>query len=158
MQLSRHLNARRSSPLGALLALLWAWAGAHAAPDTAAAPSARELHTAQCVAALDVATDDLAAQVRGGDKSLQPLLLSRLQSGGAFIGKAFLAGERDAAYSKQLHEEALEAQKSLSDAQRAQRQAECHDEGTRLLAAANPIERALVQRMASKRMRHLLAR
>jgi hypothetical protein len=123
----------------------------------AAPPSAHDRHAAQCVAALEVLTKGLAAQVKSGDEGARPVLLSRLESGTAFVGDVYLRGESDEAAARKLADDALEAQKSLSEAQLADRQRACAEEGARLLASSNGLERAVVKRLAKKRMERLLA-
>ncbi len=127
---------------------------AHAAPE--ATPTPQDLHAAQCVAALQVHTQGLAEQVKAGKEVMRPILLSRLESGTAFVGDTYLHGHVDEAGARALANDALEAQKSLSAAQLAARQAACADEGARLLAASNGLERAVVRRVAKKRMDKLL--
>ena len=124
----------------------------------AAPPSARDLHAAQCVAALEVNTQSLAAEVKTGKEDARPMLLSRLESGTAFVGDVYLRGESDEARARKLASDALEAQKKLSDAQLVGRQNACADEGTKLLAASNALERAVVKRLARKRMERLLGK
>jgi hypothetical protein len=123
----------------------------------AAPPSAHDLHAAQCVAALEVLTKSLAAQVKSGNEDAKPVLLSRLESGTAFVGDVYLRGESNEAAARKLANDALEAQKSLSEAQLAERQRACAEEGARLLASSNGLERAVVKRLAKKRMEKLLA-
>jgi hypothetical protein len=123
---------------------------------TRAVASDREWHTAQCVAALDVHTAALAGQVKAGQEALRPLLLERLQSGAAFVGAAYLRGERDEARAKALLKEALEAQKTLPEAALTARQLECAEEGARLLAQASFFEREVVSLFARRRLNKLL--
>ena len=82
-----------------LLLVLLAWAavaGAASAQSARSAPtSAREWADAQCVAALDAQTEALAQQVKAGQADLKGLLRARLKAGAAFIGRAWLDGERD---------------------------------------------------------------
>jgi len=125
--------------------------------STAAPPSAQDLHAAQCVAALEVLTKGLAAQVKSGKEEAKPVLLSRLESGTAFVGDVYLRGDSNEAAARKLADDALEAQKSLTDAQLAERQRACADEGAKLLASSNGLERAVVKRLARKRMERLLA-
>ncbi len=124
----------------------------------AAPPGARDLHAAQCVAALQVNTEGLAAEVKTGKEAARPMLLSRLESGAAFVGDVYLRGESDEALARKLASDALEAQKNLSDAQLMGRQNACADEGAKLLAASNVLERAVVKRLAKKRMDRLLGK
>ena len=125
--------------------------------SVAAPPSAHDLHAAQCVAALEVLTKSLAAQVKSGKEEAKPALLSRLESGTAFVGDVYLRGQSDEAAARKLANDALEAQKSLSEAQLAERQRACAEEGASLLASSNGLERAVVKRLARKRMDRLLA-
>ena len=138
---------------GVLMVLLWpalAWAGSEGPP------SKRELNTASCVAALEVSTDELAGQVKAGRKDLQPLLRQRLDAGAAFIGTAYLNGDRDEARAQALLAAALKAQAALPKAELAARQARCAQEGAKLLADSNFFGRAVVARLAKKRMKTLL--
>jgi len=127
----------------------------YAAPP-ADLPAERDLHAAQCVAALQVQTEDLAAQVKAGREEVRPMLLSRLESGTAFVGDTYLHGESDESKARALAKQALEAQKSLTEAQLRSRQDACAAEGSRLLADSNALERAVVKRLARKRMDRLL--
>jgi len=115
-----------------------------------------QLHTAQCVAALEVNTDDLAEQVKAGRADLQPLLLDRLRFGAAFIGDSYLQGERDEARAKGLLVAALDAQRALPQPELAARQAACAQEGAQLLANADFFTRTVVTRLAHRRMKKLL--
>jgi hypothetical protein len=119
-------------------------------------PTPHELHTAQCVAALEANTDELAAQVKAGQADLRPLLLDRLQFGAAFIGDSYLQGERDEARAKGFLNAALEAQKALPKPQLSARQTQCAQEGAQLLANADFVSRAVVSRLAQRRMKKLL--
>jgi hypothetical protein len=123
-----------------------------------AGPSDREQHTAECVAALDLGTQELAGQVKAGRQDLKPLLLDRLKSGAAFIGAAYRGGERDEARSKALLKDALDAQKTLSKPVLEARQVSCAEEGTRLLEQAGFLEREVVDRFAERRLNKLLRR
>jgi plasmid stability protein len=122
----------------------------------AAEPSPRDLHAAQCVAALEVNTQDLARQVKVGKEALRPLLLERLVSGTAFVGDTYLHGDSDEKQARELANQALEAQKSLPAPELAARQAACADEGAKLFASSNGLQQAVVKRLAKKRMEKLL--
>jgi hypothetical protein len=115
------------------------------------------MHTARCVAALDLSTRQLAEKVKGGHNEMRPLLLVRLKSGAALVGEAYLAGDRDEARSHSLLDSALAAQKALPESELTARQAACADEGTSLLARTNALEREVVSRVAAKRMTRLLS-
>jgi hypothetical protein len=80
-----------------------------------------------------------------------------MQDGIAFVGTAYLRGERDKARAQVLLTEAREAQKALPAEDLAERQNACATEGSKLLASANVIERMLVWRLTGSRMEKLLA-
>jgi hypothetical protein len=136
------------------IALCGLWATEAFAAGSAATP--HELHTARCVAALDVNTERLAAQVKAGRAELRPTLVQQMRYGVAFIGQSYLDGERDEDRSHALLQDALQAQKSLSEQELAARQSACAEEGRKLLAASNGISRALVTRLADRRLKKLL--
>jgi hypothetical protein len=128
---------------------------AHA--DSPSPPNAREMHAAQCVAALEANTQALAAKVKAGNEDARPLLLSRLESGTAFVGDTYLHDDQDVNRARALANAALEEQKKLSEAQLAALQNSCAAEGSKLLADASGLERAVVKRLARKRMDKLLS-
>lgn len=149
------MNSIRHALLaGALMAAAaLAWADV---PDAAVASTAAERHTAECVAALKTHSEDLAAQVRSGNDGLRGMLRTRLEEGAAFLGTAYLDGERDEAHAHAQLEAALEAQKALTPRALAARQASCAREGDQMLARANFVSRAVVSRVARNRMNKLL--
>jgi hypothetical protein len=121
-----------------------------------AAPTARDLHSARCVAALDVQTRDLARGVKAGDASLRGVLEERLLYGAAFVGDAYLNGASDEQQAKALRDQAIEAQKSLPPPQLAGLRAACASEGAKLYESANALQQAVVKRLAKKRLDRLL--
>lgn len=123
----------------------------------AAEPSPRDLHVAQCVAALDSNTQDLADKVRAGQQASRRMLEDRLVAGAAFIGDSYLHGKRDEQQARELANREMEAQKNLPAAELSARQDACASEGAKLFAAGNKLQQAVVQRLAKKRMDKLLA-
>lgn len=121
-----------------------------------AEPSARDRHAARCVAALDASTDDLVRQVKAGQDAARKPLLDRLTAGASFIGEAYLHGDASESQARALVDQAEIEQRRLSPAELAARQAACASEGARLLAAANALERAVIKRVARRRMDRLL--
>jgi hypothetical protein len=121
------------------------------------APSAREMHSAQCVAALDVNTQDLAVAVKAGHEESRSLLQTRLEAGAAFIGDTYLHEDRDEKRARALADAAAEDQKRLTKAQLEARQIACAEEGSKLLSNASGFERLVVRRLARKRMDKLLS-
>jgi hypothetical protein len=126
-------------------------AGAHAAE-----PTPQDRHAAKCVAALEASADDLVRQVKAGRDAARQPLLERLTVGAAFIGDTYLHGSANEDQARALIDQAEAAQRSLSAAELAARQAACASEGARLLANANALQRAVVKRLARKRMDRLL--
>jgi hypothetical protein len=123
---------------------------------TTSDPTEHELHTAQCVAALEADSDELATQVKAGRADLQPHLLNRLKYGAAFIGDSFIKGERDEGRAKRFLDAAQQSQKMLPKPELTARQSACAKEGAQLLANADFVSRAVVSRLAHKRMKKLL--
>jgi hypothetical protein len=121
-------------------------------------PTAAELHAAECVAALEAQAEALAVQVRAGQQELRPQLMTQLEYGAAFIGTAYLRGERDEPRSQALLNAARERQGALSAQDLQARQAQCAGEASRLLAESNALERAVVSQVAKRRMAKLLER
>jgi hypothetical protein len=122
-----------------------------AAITLAAAAEPTAQHAAACVAALEVEAAGMAQQVREGKAEVEPELVRRLQEGFAFIGTAYKQGLR-AEEADRLLKEAEAAQKGLPPSELAARQAACRTEGAQLLAHANVIERAFVERAAQRRV------
>ncbi|MEO5733900.1 MAG: hypothetical protein ABIN96_04545 [Rubrivivax sp.] len=143
-----HRDLPLVSAMAALLAL--------PLPGTAAGPSPSDLRAAQCVAALEVNTQDLAHQVKAGDETMRPLLLERLISGTAFVGDVYLSGNVGEKQARALADQALEDQKHLSAQELQDRQRVCAKEGNTLYTTSNAFQRAFVRHVAQRRMRKLL--
>ena len=144
---------------GCLLAAVVAAAGAaQAAPAATLSPppTPKELHASQCVAALEVETEALAKRVKAGENQLRDLLQAHIEAGTSFVGDAYLSGTRDEDRARALANQALEAQKSLPDAELTARQVACADEGAKIFAAGNGLERIIVKQVAKKRMKRML--
>ena len=122
-----------------------------AAMTFAAAAEPTPQHAATCVAALESEAAGMAQQVRSGQSEIEPELVRRVQEGFAFIGSAYKQGLRGEEADRML-KAAEQAQQSLPPAELAARQAECRAEGAQLLAHANIIERAFVERAAQRRV------
>ena len=129
---------------------------AQAAMASVTVHAERELHTVECVAALEVRSDELAKQVKAGRAELRAPLLATLDAGAAFIGNAYLQGDRDEVRLQSRLRVALEAQRALPEADLAARQGTCGEEGRRLLSEANFIGRAVVSRLVERRLQKVL--
>lgn len=145
------------TPTRSALALLLACLAVTAtAPAHAGEPTPQDRHAAQCVAALEASADELVRQVQAGKDAARGPLLDRLTQGAAFVGDSYLHGHADEDQARALVDQAELAQHSLSPADLAARQAACASEGMRLLANSNALQRAVVKRLARKRMDKLL--
>jgi hypothetical protein len=116
----------------------------------------REFRTAECVAALDARSDELVRQLKAGSTEARPVLIATLNAGAAFIGQAYLQGERDEARSQAQLSAAREVQKSLSMTELAERQSSCMQEGTRLFGATDGFGRFVINRLVDRRLHKLL--
>ncbi len=139
------------APLTVLLAALAAAAAAQAAE-----PTPEDRRAAQCVAALEASADELVRQVKAGKETARKPLLDRLTQGAAFVGDSYLHGNANEDQARALVDQAEAAQRSLSPAELAARQTACAGEANRLLANANALQRAVIKRLARKRMDKLL--
>lgn len=122
----------------------------------AAEPTPRDRRAAQCVAALEASADDLVRQVKAGKDTARKPLLDRLTAGAAFVGDSYLHGDSNESQARALVDQAEVEQRRLSAADLAARQASCAAEGTKLYNAGNALERAVIKRLARKRMDKLL--
>ena len=129
---------------------------AHAAPDADPPASPHDLHAADCVAALDASTQALAKEVKAGQEASRAPLLDQLIAGTAFVGDTYLHGSSDEKQARALANAAAQAQKSLPPAELAARQVACAAEGRALYDASNGLGKAVVKRLAKKRMDKLL--
>lgn len=136
------------------IALVTLAAGPAFAADPA--PTPRDLHAAQCVAALETQTETLAEKVKAGNEATKPLLMERLIAGTAFVGDSYLHSKLDENQARALVHQAQEAQKSLPPAELAARQDSCAGAGSKLYASSNGVQQMVVQRLAKKRMEKLL--
>ena len=118
--------------------------------------SEHELHASSCTAALSAKADDLVSQIKAGHAELRPSLLATLEAGAAFIGDAYLRGERDEARAQAALDAALQAQKALPATDLAARQALCAQEAARMLSETNLFGRAIVSMLAQRRLKKLL--
>jgi hypothetical protein len=151
IHISNRSKVRQS---GLLMALCLVAASAHAFDTTE--PTARELHTADCIAALEIKSEDLARQVKAGQTDQRPVLQTALDAAAAFIGQAYLQGDRDQERLENLKNSALQAQKSLTASELTARQTSCAQEGARLLTQVDVLSRFVISRLAARQMKRLV--
>jgi hypothetical protein len=147
---------KRFEPRLAALLLALCLSAACAKASDVAEPTARELHTADCIAALETRSEDLARQIKAGQTNQRAALQSALDAAAAFIGQAYMQGDRDQERLENLKNSALQAQKTHSSAELAARQASCAQEGEHLLSQADVLSRFVISRLAARQMKRLL--
>jgi len=97
-----------------------------------------------------------AERIQAKQTGLENDLRTILRAGAAFIGQAYLEGERDEEKSKALLDQARLDQEKLPATELAARQENCAQQGAKLLADSNPFSRIVVSRVADKRMKKML--
>lgn len=112
-------------------------------------------HRAACVAALTSKAEPLAAQLKGGDRSVEAELLGLTEKGFAIIGAAYKDGLRKPE-ADQLLETAKKAQKTMPAAELSRLQASCQVEGAKVLTDVSGLERYLVTSAAERRVARIL--
>ncbi len=125
--------------------------GTHAAPD-----AARADETANCIAVMQTHTDDLARQVRAGQKTLEGPLRAELVRAAALVGRTYLDGLRDGDEAKARLHAAQERQKGWDAPRRASLRQTCDKRADAELAGASRAERFVVERVARARMKRML--
>jgi hypothetical protein len=149
-------TTQRSELRHASLLLALSLAATFASAADVAEATAREQRTAECVAALEIKSEDLAHQVKAGQAEQRVLLQSTLDAAAAFIGQAYMQGDRDQERLENLKNSALQGQKTLTSSELVARQTGCAQEGARLLSQADVISRFVLSRLAARQMKRLL--
>lgn len=129
----------------------------YAAAAASAADATGYDETAACVAVIQTRSDDLARQVRAGDKSQQAELHTELVRAAVLIGQAYLDGLHDERDARAMLQNAHDAQASWTEAQRNAAHEACVRKADAALAEASPIQRFIVERVAQARMNRLLS-
>ncbi len=112
---------------------------------------------ALCVAVIESRSDDLARQVRDGDKSQQPALHTELVRAAVLIGQAWLDGLHDEHEARAMLQNARDAQAAWSEARRNTTHDECIKKADAALANASALQRFIVERIAQRREERMLA-
>ncbi|MDE2402487.1 MAG: hypothetical protein KGL90_12555 [Burkholderiales bacterium] len=118
----------------------------------AAAPSPERV--AECVAALTTEAEPLAKKSRQGDAAADAQLTPLVNSAFSFIASAYKQGVGQAK-ADALLAEAKKAQVQMPAQDLSTLQGNCLKEGTLLMANANFIERAIIERAARARIERL---
>lgn len=144
-------SLRRVSVLVVALFAAAAWAPAHAAGDPA-----RHDDTANCVAVMQPNADELARQVKAGNKAQEPVLRKELVRATALVGRTFLDGLHDSAEAKARLKAAQMRQAAWDEPRKAQLRLACLKRADAELAAASRPERFIVERVAQTTMQRML--
>jgi len=142
---------REVALLGVLLCAATLWQPALAAPLESYDD------TANCIAVMEVTADDLAHQVKVGDKARESELRIELVRAAALVGRVYFDGMRDEQAAKASLSAARERQKTWDAARRNGVHGACLKRADAELASASRTERFIVGRVAEGRMRRMLA-
>lgn len=145
------MTLRNALQTTALLAMTALTAGMAHGADLSAIHQRR----AACVSALTTKAEPLMAQLKAGDRSVEPELLRLTEKGFALIGVAYKDGLRKPE-ADQLLEAAKKAQKSLSATELSRLQSNCQQEGSQALSDVSGIERYLLTSAAERRVARIL--
>ena len=117
---------------------------------------ARHDDTANCVAVMQPNADELARQVKAGNRAQEPALRQELMRATALVGRTYLDGLHDSAEAKARLKAAQERQATWDPARKAQLRQACLKRADAELAAASPPERFIVERIAQATMQRML--
>ena len=121
-----------------------------------AADTANYDDTANCIAVMQTNADDLARQVKGGNKAQEPALRTEVLRATALVGRTYLDGLHDSAEAKARLKAARERQAAWDAARKASVRQTCVKRADAELASASGAERFIVERIAQVQMRRML--
>lgn len=127
-----------------------------AAGPAAALDSLSDDDTAACIAVMQTQADDWARQVRDGDKSSEPALLTELERAAALMGRSYLDGAHDEAKAKARLKAAEAQQAGWTDQQRLRLRLSCDGHADAELAASSRPQRFIIERLARSRLKRML--
>jgi hypothetical protein len=137
--------------VAALLVAAAPWSPASAANDAASYDD-----TANCIAVMQTNADELARQVKGGNKAQEPALRAEVLRATALVGRTYLDGMHDSAEAKARLKAARERQSAWDAARKASVRQTCVKRADAELASASGAERFIVERIAQVQMKRLL--
>jgi|GEM_PF-4279823 len=142
---------RASIALAATLSLWALWVPAHAADQAAYAD------TANCIALMQTNADELARQIKAGDKAREPALRTELTRAGALIARTYLDGLHDGDEAKARLKAAQEGQATWDEKRKKSVHQACLQRADAELAAASGLERVAASRFAEVRFKRMLS-
>ena len=113
--------------------------------------------TANCVALMQTNADELARQIKAGDKAREPALRTELTRAGALIARTYLDGLHDSAEAKARLKAAHESQATWDEERKKRVHEACVKRADAELAAASGPERFAAQRFAQVRLERMLS-
>lgn len=146
--------ARGRSPalwLAALLVTAAPWSLVRAGDNPASYDE-----TANCIAVMQTNADDLARQVKGGNKAQEPALRTEVLRATALVGRTYLDGLHDSAEAKARLKAARERQAAWDATRKASVRQTCVKRADAELASASGAERFIVERIAQVQMKRML--
>lgn len=138
----------------ALAAALWA-SGAWV-PARAAGEAAGDDDMANCIAVMQTHADDLASQIKAGDKAQEPALQSELRRAGALMARSYLDGLHDGGEAKARLKAAHERQATWDEKRRHRVHQSCLKRADAELHTASGLELFFVERFAQARLKRML--
>lgn len=127
------------------------WLGpAHAANES------KLEETANCIALMQTTADDLARQIKAGDKAREPALRTELKLAGALIARTYLEGLRDGNDAKARLQAAHERQVNWDRERKQSVHQACLKRADAQLASASAPERFAAARFAEVRFKRML--
>ena len=132
------------------LSMCLAWLPAHATGETTYDD------TADCIALMQTSADELARQIKAGDKAREPALRTELKRAGILIGRTYLDGLHDSAEAKARLKAAHERQATWDEERKKRVYQACVKRADAEFAAASGPERFIVERYAQARLEHML--
>jgi hypothetical protein len=123
---------------------------AHAANET------KLDETANCIALMQTTADDLARQIKAGNKTREPALRTELTLAGALIARTYLEGLRDGNEAKARLRAAHERQAGWDAERKRSLHQSCLKRADAQLATASAPERFAASRFAESRLKRML--
>jgi hypothetical protein len=121
-----------------------------------AAGEAKLEETADCIALMQTEADDLARQIKAGDKAREPALRTELKLAGALIARTYLEGLRDGNDAKARLKAAHARQASWDPERKQSEHRACVKRADTQLASASAPERFAAARFAESRFKRML--
>ena len=112
--------------------------------------------TANCIALMQTTADDLARQIKAGDKAREPALRTELQLAGALIARTYVEGLRNGNEAKARLKAAHERQAGWDPDRKQSVHQACLKRADAQLASASATERFAAARFAEVRFKRML--